>query len=115
LIEDHPEIGMRSCDDCRTWSYDEHGSRIKDGDGEWERRPFPPDCGSCPKNGAEDMTVTNLGAWMKFITCKALGCLPGPGSLDEQDPMLTVKFQALALYYHQRSQVRSRVMGDLNG
>jgi hypothetical protein len=115
LKEDHPDLGTRTCEDCRTWVYGKDGSRVKLDDGEWERRRLPPECEDCPKSGVEDMTVANLGTWMKFITCRALGCLPGPGSFDEQDPVVAAKFEALALYYHQRGQVRDRVMGGLNG
>lgn len=110
FAEHHPGLAGRNCEDCRQFVYGEDGMVVMDEQGQPEARSIPPDCGSCPKNGIEPMSDENVAVFGKFLTCRALGCLPMTGGLDDQDPVLVAKFGTLAYYYHQKDVTRDAAM-----
>lgn len=83
------------------------GVLMERADGTPEPRPIPPDCEGrrgppCKKYLVEEMLPENYQAYSQYTTCKALGCLPMVGGLEDQDAYLMRKFEMLAMIDRQR-------------
>lgn len=89
----YPEVARRSCDDCRTWLYNDRGGEFgermerKRGSGIYLRRPVnsPTPCYDCPKippevpirwTSAVELTDQTRQAYQFYCECKAVGHFP---------------------------------------
>lgn len=89
----YPEVARRSCDDCRTWLYNDRGGEFgermerKRGSGLYLRRPVnsPTPCFECPKippgfpihfTSAVELTDQLRQAYQFYCECKAVGNFP---------------------------------------
>ena len=99
LQREHPGWAWSRCDVCREYVLDgKTGEPIKNGRGDMERRPIPPNCSQCPKHKAigGDPLDWSVSTYLEWLTCKRLGCLPEPGGLMDQDARTVRAWQALS-------------------
>lgn len=85
-------------------------------DGTPEPRSVPPDCSQCKKNAkdADILAPRNYLVYRKYVACRALGCLPRPGGLDNQIPEISEKFQMLAMIDRYReAAMRAAGVGEI--
>ena len=104
LLESHPELAAKDCEECKKYAYDmKTGKIIMRPDGTKEpRAPGTLNCPMCPKFEVEDLTIENYYAYVRYVTCSKLGVLPASGGLEAQDPYLVRKFEILAMIDRQR-------------